>query len=39
MEQRAENNLKLLSNLACLSGFKAFEGVIAIYFAAVTGAI
>jgi len=37
MEQKAKKNLGLLSILAFLFGFRAFEGVIAVYFAAITG--
>jgi MFS family permease len=37
VQEQAESNLKLLSTLSFLSGFRAFDGVIAIYFAAVSG--
>lgn len=37
LTQKAESNLRLLSLLNFLSGFRAFEGVMAVYFAAITG--
>jgi len=37
MEERAKKNLRLLNLLGFLSGFRAFEGVIAVYFATISG--
>lgn len=37
MYQKAKTNLKLLNLLAFFYGFRAYEGVLTLYFAAVTG--
>lgn len=37
MQHKAERNLKLLNILTFLYGFRAYEGVLALYFASITG--